>query len=212
VITRPATSNRPMRTPNRRARGLEIYFALGCLLLPPAIASPQMQGGSDKEQQGQSTASQNPRQAQVTFKLDGPLAQDMMTGDNGRPLALKTKDGKFVYVFGRATWATASDGERVHLRDWGLVTKAFASRYLADKLTYAQILSREPRTNSKGETIGERIVALLFVPSEPHKRGPNDPHKYLPAVIRTNGTLYSEFTCDSLDDVLAFEKSYPDIW
>ena len=184
-------------------------FCFGlCILATATIAEAhQAQLGSAPAQKNDATAPAIRKQAEVTFKADGPLALTYILGDEGRPLEIKDTKGKLVTIPGGATSFTASDGQRVYVNYTSLITPAFAAQYLKDRLLYAQILKREPRKDTHGTVLGERIVAILYVPTEPHKRGPSDPHTTISAIIHTYGIRYSEITCSSLDDALSFEKS-----
>jgi hypothetical protein len=150
--------------------------------------------------------SQSLGQKTITFIPEGPIALTIMWGDNDKPLMVKNGKGKDVVVEGGATWWRASDGEKVFRTSWNLVTPLFASEYLKSVLLNSQVLKREPMMNEKGETIGERIVGLLYEEIEPRKRGPNDPHKTIPAIIRTEGIHFTKIHSNSMDDNLALEK------
>ena len=198
----------------RNGRGLALVMCLGLLgsvSLREGIAKQTPQAANQTQSHDLATLP-SPVQGETTFKAEGPLGHGVMFDDTGKPLMVKNMNGKYVEVVGGTTWWRASDGEKVFTHSWNLVSLEFVSRYLKEKLLDAQVLKRDPRRNEKGETIGERIVALFSVPIDPHRRGPNDPHRSVSAVIRTNGTYYSEITSDSMDDVLAFEKSPNNNW
>jgi hypothetical protein len=189
-----------------------LCLGMSVLTLSLAAQTAEAQQVSTATQRGNLPTATSQKLPETAFRPDGPLGLAFMFDDGGKVLTVKDKNGREVAVAGGSSWCTAPDGKKVFTHSWNLVSRTFASQYLSEKLLNAQIVKREPRTDDKGETIGERIVALLFVPTEPHKRGPTDPHKMVPTLIRTDGTRYSEIASESMDDVLAFEKSSYNNW
>jgi hypothetical protein len=140
-------------------------------------------------------------------KFGGSLWNGFLTdGDGFNLFKVKDNKGKLVVIQFAGSIHAAPDGEPIILCYSDLVTTAFAKDYLQEKLKTLKIIDRKPRINEKGELIGERITGFLDVAVDPHKRGPNDPVATLALVIRTDGTNYSEISCRSFDDTLAFEK------
>ncbi len=150
-------------------------------------------------------------QPPLTFKFNGVLALAFMMDDDGKVITLKNQNNLPQPVQGGPLQWRASDGAEISMVRWNLIAPDFASNYLRRRLQDARIIKREHVAGSKGPQSCERIEALLFVPTEPHRRGLNDPHIYVPAVIRMDsGIWYTEITSSSFDDVLAFEKfMYP---
>jgi hypothetical protein len=181
-------------------------LAVLCVLVVFAIATAQPRLPREQTQKGNLPATQTLVQKPVTFTCDGPLAFGIMVGKDGKSITLKNAANREVDVEGGATSCGASDGKRVSKTNWNLVSPEFATDYLKKVLLNAQVLKREPRTNERGEPIGERIVALLNEPSAPNKMSADDPRKTAGIIIITEGVFYLELRCDSLDDALAFEE------
>lgn len=146
-----------------------------------------------------------PRQG-VTFEPDGPMSLDILLDDDGKPVKVRGKDNRYVQIQGHISWWKTSNGERVSAYYLDLVSPSFASEYLKKRLQNAKVIERGARTDGRRHATGERIVALLYLPTEPHKRGPQDPHKTVAAVIRTAGTKYWEFLSNSVEDSIALEQ------
>ena len=150
---------------------------------------------------------QSPPQ-ETSFKPEGPVgAVEVLMDDNGKPLIVENQKHQRIAVQGHWRWWAVSDGRKVARFVVDLVSPEVCSEYLRKRLLKADVLKRELRVDEKGNAIGERIVAILHVPSDPLKAGLNDSSKTLSAIICTNGTRYSEVSSDSLDNALAFEKS-----
>jgi hypothetical protein len=140
---------------------------------------------------------------ELTFTITS--GGDCVLSDGGTPTMVKNSEGKEVAVPCRTTLYKASNGETAHLFGTDLISQKFAAEYLEEKLKGANVIERKPRINKQGVTIGERIVALLNARTEPHKRGPNDPHKSVPTIILTVGTSYYELSSNSLEVALALD-------
>lgn len=168
--------------------------------------------GQDQAHKFDPQKSQTPPRANITF-TNLAIVDSVEFNDDKTPLRVKDKDNKDAWITFHGGSYRASDGKTLTAVAANLVTPAFAAAYLEKKLSSAKIIDREPRKNQKGEIIGERIVALLSVPANPEKAGPDDPHKTVAAVMRTNGTIYQVISATgiedvpaSLDDVLALEQ------
>jgi hypothetical protein len=203
--------DRPHGLANLPQRSFALWLSLGVFMASATPASAHAQQVQDQTQKENATKPQVSQQ-KITFDArDWPISYEVLLDENGKPLMIKNKKNQDVGISIHWNWWTASNGEKVAGRYSNLVSPTFAYDFLKSTLKGAKILERKPKTNEKGKTVGERIVALLYVPIEPHKRGPNDPHKTVTAVIRTEGTKYWEVCANTVDVALALEKYLDDL-
>jgi hypothetical protein len=151
---------------------------------------------------------QNPQTDDLSFKNASPISGTFgpLLGDEGKPLKVRGPQNQMSEVVMWWKCWKASDGKNVWEQDYDLITLEFAADYLSKKIAGARILQREALTNAQGESIGQRVVALFSIPTEPHKRGPDDPHATIAMVVDLVGTHYSQLYSYYLDDALALEK------
>jgi len=143
-----------------------------------------------------------------------PLAIiDFFDPSDDMPASGTGQDNSPTHIWFHGSSFRASDGKSLIAASTNFSTLALASRYLDRKLKTVKIIERKPRTDEKGQAVGERIVALLPLPTQPGKNGSIEPQKMIPAVIRTSGTVCNLISASSLDevpapveDVLALEK------
>jgi hypothetical protein len=179
---------------------------------PSSALSPKSPSLEQQTQTANTPTPQAPPREKVTFTILA-VVDGFDPSDDTPAVNRKHKDDPYNHVWLHGGSFRASDGKRMAAITANLVTPASAAEYLARKLKTAKIIDRKPRKNEKGEIFGERIVALVSVPANPDRKGPDDPHKTIASVIRTDGTFYSAISANvsddppaSLDDVLALEQ------
>jgi hypothetical protein len=156
------------------------------LVSPPSFA--QSQAASDNE-------SRPPKEVGFTQNQLGAIC--VLSDEPGHPVQVKDSHGRQQTIAGFCPSYTATDGQVVYTRLLQLVSPTYVPIYVERELRDAQVLIREPRRDANAKVIGERIVALRSVPTEAHKRGPNDPHKNQGMVLWIDGTYSAEIWCDS---------------
>jgi hypothetical protein len=190
-------------SPSQVATTDDLVKRAGCV--DPFIrALPQTEPPSDKETSDPYKVLEQPAK-NVTFHVLFSAYPGALLDDSGKPVMVRNEDGRLSAIIrGWRCWK-ASDGGNAFENYFNLVSTDFASDYLAKKIVDAKVLRREPRVNQKGEAIGERIIALLSLSTELHRRGPNDPHVMVAIVIHLDGVHYSEVYSYSLETTLSLE-------
>jgi hypothetical protein len=196
----------------RHLRGISVvrlscvWVVLHLCALAPSVAGRDLQ--IPQSRKDDSATQKTAPSEKVTFTLfaitDGFDLNEFMP--NPDP---KDKDHPYVQILFHGASYRVSDGRRVTSDITNLGSPSFTAQYLAGKLKGAKILDREPRTNEKGEVIGERIVGMFPVFALPDEPGSKGSQESMPMIIRTTGTVYQVFAGDHdvpLDDVLALEE------
>jgi hypothetical protein len=184
------------RTALPKVSGLVLALALACAARPQERVEPQTK----------SSDLAAPNKIEFTQNSIGDVC--VLVDEPGKPIRVKDAHNRYHDLVGGCPSFTSTDGQVVYTRLLDLISPVYVPKYIERELQNAQILKREPRLDSDGNVIGERIVAIRREPTEPHKRGPNDPYKNVAVILWTDGTFSAEMWCASLDDVLAFEQAY----
>lgn len=94
----------------------------------------------------------------------------------------------------------ASDGVDLRVLYWDFNDEIHAAQALEKQIARAaKIIKREPKRDSIGKVVGERVLILL--PQVNH-------HEALSAVLWTDGVAYHEIRSLSLKDILELERVY----
>ena len=97
------------------------------------------------------------------------------------------------------THFTGSDGSKLTVLYGGFGTPEVAKNYLEKQIAKAaKLVEREKKADSNGKTVGERAEILLRL----------DDGKAIPAILRTDGPEFHEFSSSSRDSLLQLEKRY----
>jgi hypothetical protein len=141
----------------------------------------------------------------------GSLWNSPLVDSTNKFVTIKDKRNRDVDIEFAGSMHVSSNGNWIMLCYSDLVSPAFMSEYLKEKVSNAVIIERKPRMNESGAVDGERIVVRFSIPTNPDKPGPGDPHEIVTTVIRTDDTNYSEISCKSPDDLFAFEKEVDEV-
>ncbi len=173
-----------------------IFVALVCLSLCIAPASPTIATGLSIRNEIQEPKKDTPPpkaspQNETAFRL-------ISTGD------FFDSDGTSLAYHGYR----ASNGDKVLIYWRTFPSSTALTDYLGRKLkTATNVIDRKPRTNAKGEKIGERIMAALAVEDPELEDLGLDSYT---ALIWTEGNQYGECSIyessDPVKTLLAFEK------
>ncbi len=97
------------------------------------------------------------------------------------------------------THFTGSDGSKLTILYGGFGTPEAAKNYLEKQIAKAaKLVEQGKRVDSSGKTVGERAEILLRL----------DDGKVIPAILRTDGPQFHEFSSSSHDSLLQLEKRY----